>query len=261
MYKLYEDEVGWQGVLYGIQGKSATTLHAGAKTALSLKGYGHYLNFREGKVFLFSDMNENSNIWLGKNPQLVLKRTEVFDYDKPDYLTSYNTGTFEIKIASPELAAFEMLYLTPQEESFDEAEKIMEGLTTLRPRLVQSLLEECKSIKVKRLFLFLSEKHEHNWLKELQLENINLGSGKRVVVKNGILNKKYNINPFVFAHRYLFKPLALRNMSNPRSRDEEIDLLATLTETDSFSAEETGAWLADDFARGEVLAQDGTLQD
>jgi hypothetical protein len=39
----------------------------------------------------------------------------------------------------------------------------------------------------------LAEKHEHNWLKELQLEKINLGSGNRVIVKNGVLNKKYNI--------------------------------------------------------------------
>ncbi|HCY75809.1 MAG TPA: hypothetical protein DHV28_07790 [Ignavibacteriales bacterium] len=59
----------------------------------------------------------------------------------------------------------------------------MERLTTLRPKLVQSLLEECNSVKVKRLFRFLAEKLEHNWFKELQLENINLGSGERVIVK------------------------------------------------------------------------------
>lgn len=193
MYKLYGDEVGWQGILHGLQRKSITTLHAGAKTALSLKGYGHYLNFRENKVYLFSDMKENFNVWLEKNPHLILKRTEVFDYYRPDYLTDYNTGIFKIKISSPELAALEMFYLIPQEQSFDEAEKIMEGLTTLRPQLVQSLLEECKSVKVKRLFLFMAEKLGHNWLKELQLENVNLGSGKRVIVKNGMLNKKHNI--------------------------------------------------------------------
>ena len=41
-------------------------------------------------------------------------------------------------ISTPELATMEMLYLIPNEQSFDEAMKIMEGLTTLRPQLVQN---------------------------------------------------------------------------------------------------------------------------
>ncbi len=91
------------------------------------------------------------------------------------------------------MAAMEMLSLVPKGQSFDEAAKIMEGLTTLRPKLVQNMLEECNSIKVKRLFLFIADKHEHAWLNELSMEKINLGSGKRVIVEDGTLDKKYNI--------------------------------------------------------------------
>ena len=69
----------------------------------------------------------------------------------------------------------------------------MEGLTTLRPKLVQRLLEECKSVKVRRLFLFMAESSNHDWVKELNVEKIDLGSGKRVIVKNGVLDKKYKI--------------------------------------------------------------------
>lgn len=193
MYKLYGDEVTWQGILCGIQRKSKTTLHAGAKTALTLKGYGHYLNLGDSKAYLFSNMNENFNAWLKKIDQMVLKRNEVFDYDNQDYLTGYNTGNFEIKISSPELAIMEMLYLVPQVQSFDESLKIMEGLTTLRPKIIQGLLETSKSVKVKRLFLFMADKCQHTWFKELDLSKINLGSGKRVVVQNGVLDKKYHI--------------------------------------------------------------------
>jgi hypothetical protein len=46
---------------------------------------------------------------------------------------------------------------------------------------------------VNRLFLFMAEKHEHPWIEELALSDINLGSGKRVIIKNGALNKKYQI--------------------------------------------------------------------
>lgn len=65
----------------------------------------------------------------------------------------------------------------------------MDGLTTLRPRLVQNLLEKCNSFKVKRLFLFMTEKSQHLWFKELDTHKINIGSGKWVIVKNGVLKK------------------------------------------------------------------------
>ena len=193
MYKLYGDEVSWEGILYGIQRKSKTTLHAGGKTALTLKGYSHYLHQRKDKVYLFSDSTENFNAWLKKNNQLILKRNEVFDYNNQSYFLNHNTGSYEIIISSPELAAMEMLYLVPIEQSFDEAIKIMEGLTTLRSKICQSLLETSKSIKVKRLFLFMAEKNGHTWFNELDLDKINLGSGKREIVKSGVLDKKYQI--------------------------------------------------------------------
>ena len=193
MYKLYKDNVDWQGILYGMQRKSSTTLHAGAKTALTLKGYGHYLPLGESKAYLFSDMTENFNAWLKKSNQMVLKRNGVFDYSNKNYFLKYNTGNFEIKISSPELAIMEMLYLIPQDQSFDEALKIMNGLTTLRPRIIQSLLETSNSVKVKRLFLFMADRSEHSWFKDLDLYKINLGSGKRMIVKDGIMDNKFLI--------------------------------------------------------------------
>ena len=193
MYKLYNDEVSWQGMLYGLQKKSNTSLHAGGKTALSLKGYGHYLSLRDSKVYFFSDRTENFNIWLKKFEQVKLKRNVVFDYSKDENLTMFDTGNFKIKISSPELAVMEMVYLIPKEQSFDEANKIMEGLTTLRPSLLQDLLENCNSVKVKRLFLYLAENNKHPWFEDLIVGRINLGSGKRVIAEDGRLDKKYNI--------------------------------------------------------------------
>jgi hypothetical protein len=39
----------------------------------------------------------------------------------------------------------------------------------------------------------MAEKSQHQWFKELELNKISLGSGKRVIVKNGVLDKKYQI--------------------------------------------------------------------
>lgn len=193
MYKLYNNEVTWEGALYGMQQGSRTTLHSGGKTALISKGYGHYLSQQKTNVYLFCARNETIPVWTRKFPMIMLIRNQVFNYIKEESFIQFNTGNYSIKISSPELAALEMLHLLPKAQSFDEAAKIMEGLTTLRPQLVQSLLEECNSVKVKRLFLFMAEKLDHAWFNELNMERINLGSGKRVVVEDGVLDKKYNI--------------------------------------------------------------------
>jgi hypothetical protein len=46
---------------------------------------------------------------------------------------------------------------------------------------------------VKRLFLYLGEKNKHYWMEEIKLDRIDLGTGKRLIVKNGVYNKKYKI--------------------------------------------------------------------
>ena len=69
----------------------------------------------------------------------------------------------------------------------------MESLTSLRPHIVQSLLEYCNSVKVKRLFMYMSDQHNHPWLDNVNISRIDLGRGKRLIVSNGMVDKKYNI--------------------------------------------------------------------
>ncbi len=83
--------------------------------------------------------------------------------------------------------------MTPVNFDLEEAWLIMESLNALQPKEVQHLLEQCNSIKTKRLFLYFAEKAGHTWFKYLDTPKINLGSGKRSIVKNGVLNPKYQI--------------------------------------------------------------------
>jgi hypothetical protein len=46
---------------------------------------------------------------------------------------------------------------------------------------------------VKRLFLFFADRHGHAWRPKLDLARIDLGSGKRVLVKGGKLDPQYDI--------------------------------------------------------------------
>ena len=119
--------------------------------------------------------------------------TGTFDYSDQKALTETAINNIILKVSTLELAALEMLFLVPERQGFDEAYHLMESLTTLRPKLVQSLLEKCKSVKVKRLFMYMAEQHQHAWLDNLDRKKIDLGEGKRVIVKNGVLDKTYKI--------------------------------------------------------------------
>ena len=87
----------------------------------------------------------------------------------------------------------ERLYYVPSDQGFDEAGRIMESLMSLRPKMIQTLLEHCRQIKVKRLFLYLADKLHLPWFEGLDLGRIDTGKGKRVIEANGILDKKYLI--------------------------------------------------------------------
>jgi hypothetical protein len=99
-----------------------------------------------------------------------------------------------VYLSSPERAALEVLYLVPNKQSFEEAFKLVETLSQLRPNLVQSLLEKCKSIKVKRLFLYLADKFQHPWLSRVDLSKVSLGHGNRVIGKGGNYDHKYQLS-------------------------------------------------------------------
>ncbi len=195
-YKLAGDDVGWQGAINVLQEAKKSKLHPGGKTALILKGFAHYLGKSLYRIEIFGSTDDVVPKWIHDNDWKVVLRyvqTKIFNYKVQEAFIKVSVQNVDVKISAPELAAMEMLYLVPKEQSFDEAMKIMEGLTTLRVNLVQKLLEECSSIKVKRLFLFMSESLRLPWFPELDLKNLNLGTGKRSIVKEGVLDKKYHI--------------------------------------------------------------------
>ncbi|MFH0734203.1 MAG: type IV toxin-antitoxin system AbiEi family antitoxin domain-containing protein [bacterium] len=195
-YKLSGDITGWQGGLYCLQQQPDNYIHVGAITALELKGFSHFISQQQNKIELFGSATDKLPQWYTKQQwmqDLKFFGTNVFRYDNPVVFSTATVNNLPLKISSPELAILEMLFLVPKIHSFDNAGLIMESLTTLRGDVLQILLENCNSIKTKRLFLYLAEKHRHGWFNELNHTKINLGSGKREIVKNGRLNKRYNI--------------------------------------------------------------------
>ena len=99
-----------------------------------------------------------------------------------------------LTVSSPERAIMECLLLSPMRYDLMDIYYLMEMLTSLRVSLVQQLLEDCTSVKVKRLFLFMAEKARHRWFLKLALSRISLGSGTRSFAKGGVKTAAYDIS-------------------------------------------------------------------
>lgn len=193
-FKRPNDNVNWQGAVYSMQKQVNLPVHIGGLTALSLLGYSHYIRTGVETVYLFSKLKIKLPAWFEKyswNEPVSHIKTSFLPLEKG--FEEFNQGTFQIKIASPERAILECLYLTPDKQDILETYQILSGLVNLRPDMVQSLLQECKSVKVKRLFLYMMNKAAHQWGQFLDLSEVDLGTGDREIIKNGIYDADYHI--------------------------------------------------------------------
>ena len=195
-YILDGDKVEWPGALYALQTQLGLNVHPGGKTALELKGYAHYLTSAERKIFLFGIQGLVLPTWFRGDRlgvKIALIRTNLFPVASELGFSEFKEKDLILKISAPERAAMEMLHLVPGKVGFDEAFLIMENLATLRSEIVQRLLVMCRSIKVRRLFMFMAEKHGHPWVSDLDVSRLDLGKGKRMIVPKGRFDKKYRI--------------------------------------------------------------------
>ena len=208
--------VSWEQVIISLQTLLGYPVSVGGRTALELQGYAHYLPQAQNAIHLYTDKKIPS--WLSKLPVdqvfVVHNRSRFLPAPKlPFYkpsltepvpedetildgalrITQWGQWEWPLVISTPERAYLELLDELPQHETFHMADVIMEGLANLSPRRMQSLLENTQSVKVKRLFLFFADRHNHRWLNRITREKIHLGQGKRMIVKGGKFDATYQI--------------------------------------------------------------------
>lgn len=188
------DKVEYGGAIYALQQQGNLTIHPGGRTALSFLGKAHYLELATNKVVLFGGAKERLPVWFKKyNWGAKVQYYESSFLPKDLGLIDVEIKTFSIKVSGAARAIMECLYLAPKDQDLIECYELMEGLNNLPPKQVQTLLESCQSVKVKRLFLYMAEKAKHTWVDYLDKEKIDFGKGKRSIVKNGAFVDKYGI--------------------------------------------------------------------
>lgn len=164
--------------------QTQNNLRLAAHSALELHGVMHFVpmgkprtmvttNQRHKMLWLQSDMFDREFHYFF-TPQLPAEEPEI-----------WSDHGLQLPASSQELAILECLYLAPQWYSYIDVFYLMEMLSTLRPKLVQTLLERTTSYRVKRMFLYMAEKAAYPWWKKLDLSRINIGTSTMQMAEDG----------------------------------------------------------------------------
>jgi hypothetical protein len=192
-----DDKAEWYGGLYTIQKVLKLPVHIGGPKALELSGYAQNLSLKDkGAVWLFGKRTAELPRWFSKTDwdvQMRYQTSNLFSCGKDRGIVEREVNGLQLRVSTPERAILETLDFVPQEISFEYAGNVVEVLQTLRPKLVEELLIVCRSVKVKRLFLFLAEYNKLPWLDDISRKKICLGKGSRSIAKPGVLDAKYQI--------------------------------------------------------------------
>jgi hypothetical protein len=210
-------KLSWQQLVVSLGLLMNQRVSVGGRTALELQGYAHYLEASgEREVHLYTVKALPG--WVSQIPmscRLVFHNAGRLFPAGVEALSAASAGsseqalakagfavhpwgspggtTWSLTVSTLERAILELLDELPNRETFHQADVLVEGLRNLSPRRLEALLADCKSVKVKRLFLWFAERHNHVWLQRLDRSRINLGKGKRMLVRGGKLDPKYNI--------------------------------------------------------------------
>ena len=193
-FKRPNSAIDWTAGVASIQNQLQLPVHVGALSALALQGASQYLRLARETIFLFSGPDARLPTWF-KNHEWEVDidhvATSFLPYDLS--LREESVNGHDLRISSPERALLECLYLAPDRADLMESYEVAQGLMTLRPDLIQKLLEACNSVKVKRLFLFVANKAALPVMEHLDQTRIDLGSGSRSIVAGGVYDGQSNL--------------------------------------------------------------------
>jgi Protein of unknwon function (DUF2893). len=192
MYRI-GDKLHSFAILESFNSQLGKNYHIAAHSALEVAGFNHYIPMGKPVLMIRHSKEEPVPNWMKEeNLDYSLKFFSTETFSKPQ-LMLFNVDYPHVQASSPEQAFLECLLLAPKQYSYMDLYYIMEQLTTLRPEIVQELLESTNNLKVKRMFLYMAEKAEHHWFDSLYRNKIELGSAKHKLVENGVFVPKYKI--------------------------------------------------------------------
>lgn len=202
-----EAATGWKIPLLSAQWIMGHSFHVGGTSSLGLHGHSHYLQLGgDAAIYLYGSDIPTWLVELQTDARFVRRNDALFGEqpigvedsefslsDGPDAELTLSPWRWPIRMSSAERAILEALNELPNNESFHTLDKTFESLVNLRPKLLTTLLVQCQSVKVKRLFFVYADKHAHAWRKHIDMSRIDMGRGDRALAANGRLHPTYRI--------------------------------------------------------------------
>lgn len=183
--------------MWGLQQVDAPVWPGGA-TALALQGYAQNISLGVGGlVSLFAEPGFRLPAWFRGFDWpvgIALHRLNLFS--RKNAGAAWQTVDWQghnLIVSSPEQAVIELASLVRDQHGFEQLQRAMEALRTLRPKRMNALLGSCRSVKASRLVVLLGEHFQHPWTNRLDRDQLNLGRGNRQLWRGGILHPKYKI--------------------------------------------------------------------
>ncbi|WP_319521885.1 type IV toxin-antitoxin system AbiEi family antitoxin domain-containing protein [uncultured Desulfosarcina sp.] len=186
----------WEHVVYSLN-QMGYPVRVGGRTALELQGLAHYLPLGDTqyidlyggrKVPIWVQSFQASFRFTIHTPQLFGPLPEAAVHHRP-----FGAWDWPIPFSRPELALLELMAGVRHGADFSMADKFFEAAVNLRPGLLRDLLLSCTQVKAKRLFLWFSDRHGHAWRQALDTQGVDLGRGKRLLVRGGAYDAAYQI--------------------------------------------------------------------
>ena len=194
-----KEPIDWEVILASLARVMDVKFHVGGLTAIELLGKQHFGTFdsmRRVQVYgknlprWLTKVNANGKFRYCSN---YLFRTACLGIEQ--YQGHHLTFGTEVSypMSGLERSIFEMIDSIRDEASFEHVDLLFQSMYDANPELLIELLNDCRKIKVRRLFLLLAERHNHSWMNLIDKRKFDLGTHSRQFIKHGRYHPEFKI--------------------------------------------------------------------
>lgn len=198
--------------------KSTDTVVVCAETAMAMQGVSHYAYLSNIPVFvecpsrpLEAHIFAQNNSFASPDERLIPITSHLFSTDnESDFITNFD-GVTDLWVSKKERAILETTHKTLHEGGMlQDLYYMVEMLHSVDCNLLEDLLDRCLSTDTVRVFVYLCEKADHNWVTTMS-PKVWLRTGTLVSCPNSeILEPDYNIRiPLSIYNENRYEPTTL----------------------------------------------------
>lgn len=197
----HNDKLSALAAVHSFNSQTGKTMRIAAHSALELHGFSHYIPMGKPKLMVsFDPMRPNEWALSDKFDMTIVPfSTGIFKNPSTQLLKK---GNLELIVSTPEQAFLECLHLVPTHYNYMDLYYLMEQMTSLDPIGVQKALENTSSQRVKRMFVYMTEKAGHYWFDMLDMDSLGITKSKLQLTENGTYISKYKITVPKDLHDY-----------------------------------------------------------